>query len=260
MTGRQALATAVTAPVATRRAVAAVYRLAMSEPLVRHTQEDKVAVVTMDDGKANALSAQMIDELLAALDRAEREAGAVVLAGRAEKFCAGFDLRVMMSGPDQAIALLTRGAELLLRLFEFPLPVVMAVTGHALAGGVLVVCTGDVRIGADGPYKLGLNEVAIGMPVPLLAMELARARLLPTELTRATLLAQIYNPTEARTAGYLDQVVAPDALAATALAEGKRLAALPRAAYTGTKQRLRAAVARTIRDGHAADVQRALGK
>lgn len=232
----------------------------MSEPLVRYTQEDKVAVIAMDDGKANALSMAMIDELLAALDRAEREAGAVVLTGRPDKFCAGFDLRVMMSGPDNAIALLTRGAELLLRLYESPLPVVMAVTGHALAGGVLVVCTGDVRIGADGPYKLGLNEVAIGLPVPLLAMELARSRLLPTELTRATLLAQIYSPTEARAAGYLDQVVAADAVAATALAEAKRLAALPRAAYAGTKQRLRADVVRTIRDGHAGDVQRAMGK
>ncbi len=232
----------------------------MSEPLVRYTQEDKVAVIAMDDGKANALSVQMIDELLAALERAEREASAVLLTGRPEKFCAGFDLKVMMSGPANAIALLSRGAELLLRLFEFPLPVVMAVTGHAMAGGILVVCTGDVRIGAEGDFKLGLNEVAIGMPVPLLAMELARARLLPTELTRATLLAQIYKPHEAKAAGYLDQVVAPEALAATALAEAKRLAALPRAAYTGTKQRLRADVARFIRDGHAADVARALGK
>ena len=115
----------------------------MSEPLVRYTQEDKVAVIAMDDGKANALSVQMIDELLAALERAEREAGAVLLTGRPEKFCAGFDLKVMMSGPANAIALLSRGAELLLRLFELPLPVVMAVTGHAMAGGILVVCTGD---------------------------------------------------------------------------------------------------------------------
>lgn len=228
--------------------------------LVRYELQDKVAVLTMDDGKANALSVAMIDELLAQLARAAGEAAAVVLAGRPEKFCAGFDLRVMMSGPDQAIALLTRGAELLLRLFEYPLPLVVAVTGHALAGGVLVVCTGDVRIGADGPYKLGLNEVAIGLPVPLLAMELARSRLLPTELTRATLLAQIYNPTEARAAGYLDLVVAPDALTETALAEARRLGALPRAAYTGTKQRLRGAIAQIIRDGHGDDVQRALGK
>ena len=231
----------------------------MSE-LVRYEVNDKVAVITMDDGKANALSMAMIDALLGALARAEAEASAVVLTGRPDKFCAGFDLRVMMSGPEHAIALLGKGGELLLRLFEYPLPLVIAANGHALAGGVLVVCTGDVRFGADGAYKLGLNEVAIGLPVPLLAMELARARLLPTELTRATLLAQIYTPTEARAAGYLDHVVAPDALADAALAEARRLGALPRAAFTGTKQRLRGAIAQLIRDGQAADIQRALGR
>jgi len=231
----------------------------MSE-LVRYEVNDKVAVITMDDGKANALSMAMIDALLGALARAEAEASAVVLTGRPDKFCAGFDLRVMMSGPEQAIALLGKGGELLLRLFEYPLPLVIAANGHALAGGVLVVCTGDVRFGADGAYKLGLNEVAIGLPVPLLAMELARARLLPTELTRATLLAQIYTPTEARAAGYLDHVVAPEALADAAITEARRLGALPRAAFAGTKQRLRGAIAQQIRDGQAADIQRALGR
>jgi len=231
----------------------------MSE-LVRYEVNDKVAVITMDDGKANALSMAMIDALLGALARAEAEASAVVLTGRPDKFCAGFDLRVMMSGPEQAIALLGKGGELLLRLFEYPLPLVIAANGHALAGGVLVVCTGDVRFGADGAYKLGLNEVAIGLPVPLLAMELARARLLPTELTRATLLAQLYTPTEARAAGYLDHVVAPEALADAAITEARRLGALPRAAFAGTKQRLRGAIAQQIRDGQAADIQRALGR
>ena len=226
--------------------------------VVRYALLDKVAVITMDDGKANALSTAMIDQLLAALARAEAEAGAVILTGRPDKFCAGFDLRVMMSGPEHAIALLNRGAELLLRLFEFPLPLVMAVTGHAMAGGVLVVCTGDVRFGAEGDFKLGLNEVAIGLPVPMLAMELARARLLPTELTRATLLAHIYKPAEAQAAGYLDHVVAPEALADAALAEARRLAALPRAAYAATKERLRGAIAKLIRDGFAADVERVL--
>ncbi|MEZ4398579.1 MAG: crotonase/enoyl-CoA hydratase family protein [Kofleriaceae bacterium] len=232
----------------------------MSDAPVRYTLADKVATLTMDDGKANALSTAMIDALLAALTQAEAEASAVVLTGRADRFCAGFDLRVMMSGPEHAIALLNRGAELLLRLFEYPLPLVIASTGHALAGGVLVVCTGDVRIGAAGDYKYGLNEVAIGLPVPMLAMELARARLLPTELTRATLLAQIYTPTSALAAGYLDQVVAADAVADTAHAEARRLAALPAAAFRATKQRLRGDVARHIRDGFAADVDQVMAR
>lgn len=230
----------------------------MSSSIVTYALTDGVAVVTMDDGKANALSEAMIGELLAALERAEREASAVVLAGRSERFCAGFDLRVMMSGPDAAIALLRRGSELLLRLFALPLPLVVAATGHALAGGALVVLTGDVRFAADGAYKIGLNEVAIGLPVPVLAMELARARLLPTELTRATLLAQIYTPAEAQAAGYVDRVVPADQLLATATAEAARLGKLPRAAFTGTKQRLRDATISLIKNAFEDDVARAM--
>ncbi len=233
---------------------------AMAAPVVHYTLTGKTAIVAMDDGKANALSMAMLDELDAALTRAEAEASAVVLTGRPERFCAGFDLRVMMSSPDAAIALLRRGADILLKLFGLPLPLVIAATGHALAGGALVVLTGDVRIGVDGPYKVGLNEVAIGMPVPLLAMELARARLTPLDLTRATLGAHIYTPAEAVPAGYLDRVVAADALAAEALAEANRLGALPRTAYAPTKQRLRGATIELIRSGFENDVARALGR
>ncbi len=210
----------------------------MSE-LVNYRLEGKTAIVEMDDGKANALSDRMIDALLAALARAEGEASAMVLAGRPERFCAGFDLRVMMSGPDNAKALLQRGSDLLMRLYGTPIALVIACTGHALAGGALVVLTGDVRIAAAGPYRIGLNEVAIGMPVPVLAMELARDRLLPTALTRATLLAHIHSPDEAAAAGYVDEVAPPAEVMARALAEATRLGALGRAPYRATKERLR---------------------
>ena len=233
---------------------------AMAGPIVHYTLSGKTAIVAMDDGKANALSMAMLDEVDAALTRAEAEASAVVLTGRPERFCAGFDLRVMMSSPDAAIALLRRGAELLLRLFGLPVPLVIAATGHALAGGALLVLTGDVRLGVDGAYKVGLNEVAIGLPVPLLAMELARARLTPLELTRATLAAHIYTPAEAVAAGYLDRVTTADALAAEALAEANRLGALSRHAYAGTKQRLRSATIELIRAGFETDVSRAIGR
>ncbi|MBL9017430.1 MAG: crotonase/enoyl-CoA hydratase family protein [Myxococcales bacterium] len=209
--------------------------------------DGKIAVITMDDGKANALSVEMIDALLAALAKAETEASAVVLAGRPDRFCAGFDLRVMMSGPEQAKALLGRGSDLLLKLFGLPLPLVIAATGHALAGGALVVLTGDTRIGAQGAYKLGLNEVAIGLPVPVLAMEFARARLAPAELTKATLQAQIYTPDDAVRAGYLDAVAPAEHLLAKAMDEANRLAGLARSAYKATKLRLRGGVIADIR-------------
>lgn len=207
--------------------------------LVSYTLENKVAVLQMDDGKANALSREMIDALTAALTRAEEEASAVVLAGRPERFCAGFDLRVMMSGPDNAKQLLRAGSTLLMRLYGATVPLVIACTGHALAGGALVVLTGDYRIGTAGDYRIGLNEVSLGMPVPVLAMELARDRLVKTELVNATLLAQIYNPETAVRAGYLDAIAAPGDVVDKAKAEAARLGALPRSAFKATKTRLR---------------------
>ena len=209
--------------------------------MLTYTLEQSVAVVRMDDGKANALSVEMIEALLGALSRAEGEASAMVLAGRADKFCAGFDLRVMMSGPDNARALLQQGSALLLRLYGATVPLVIACTGHALAGGALVVLTGDHRIGAAGAFRIGLNEVTIGLPVPVLAMELARDRLAPAELTRATLLAQIYAPDEAARAGYLDAVVPPDQVVPQAIEAAAKLGALAKSAFRATKTRLRGA-------------------
>src|SRR5690606_11601356 len=126
------------------------------------------------------------------------------------------DLRVMMSGPEAAKALLRRGAALYMKLYAASIPLVIACTGHALAGGALVLLTGDVRIGTEGAFRIGLNEVAIGLPVPVLAMELARDRLTTEALTPATLLARIYTPEEATRAGYLDEVVPADAVLARA--------------------------------------------
>lgn len=230
----------------------------MTDSLVRYTLEGKTAVVQMDDGKANALSAPMIDALLEALDRAEREAGALLLQGRPERFCAGFDLRSMMGGAASATALLRRGSELLMRFYGTPLPLVIACTGHALAGGALLLLTGDTRFAADGPYKIGLNEVSIGLPVPILAMELARDRLSHAELGRATLMSQIYTPSEALPAGYLDRVVSKDELAAEAMKEANRLSALGRAAYGATKERLRGETIAKVRSTLEADLAKLL--
>lgn len=216
--------------------------------LVRYRREGATAIVEMDDGKANALSDAMIEQVTAALTRAETEAGAMVLAGREGRFCAGFDLRVMMSGPEQAKALLSRGSELLMRLYGARVPLVIACTGHALAGGALTVLTGDIRIAAAGEFRIGLNEVSIGLPVPVLAMELARDRLLPTALTRATLLGHIHSPAEALAAGYVDEVVAPGEVMTRALAEATRLSAIGSMPFRATKDRLRSRTIAHIRN------------
>src|SRR5699024_8568125 len=107
--------------------------------LVDYEDREGIAVVRMDDGKANALSHRMLEELEAATTRAIEGARALVLTGREGRFSAGFELQEMMAGIDRARALVTRGGELLLRLYMAPLPVVVACSGHALAGGALLV-------------------------------------------------------------------------------------------------------------------------
>ncbi len=230
----------------------------MSE-LLRYELRDGVALLTMDDGKANALSHAMLDALMQALDRAESEAGAVVLAGRAGRFCAGFDLKVMMSGIDAAAKLVMAGAEVYLRLYDLPLPLVAACTGHALAGGALVLLVCDTRFGAEGDFKIGLNEVAISMPLPTLAQELARDRLAVQHLTAATIQARIYSPDGAAEVGYLDTLSAPGAVLDDALAAARSLAALPRHAYATTKKMLRSRTIAYIRDTLASDFERLTG-
>lgn len=225
----------------------------MIDPIT-YVLDGSTAVVTLDDGKANALSGAAIGALLSAIARAEQEAKALVLAGRPQRFCAGFDLKTMMGGADAATGLLRHGTELFLKLYGTPLPLVIACTGHAMAGGALVLLTGDLRVGAAGPFRIGLNEVSIGMPLPVLGIELARDRLAAAELPRATLTAHVYDPEGAARAGFLDEVVGADEVLPRAKAEAARLGALSRAAYGATKARLRGQTLAHIRESLDADL------
>ncbi|HHH30608.1 MAG TPA: crotonase/enoyl-CoA hydratase family protein [Polyangiaceae bacterium] len=210
--------------------------------IVSFELDGDVAVLTMDDGKANALSPSMIAQLNEALDRAEREAKAVLLTGREGKLCAGFDLKVVASGPDAAVALFRDGAELLMRMYAHPQPLVVAATGHAIAGGALLLGVADRRIGMNGPFKIGLNEVSIGMPLPIFAYELARARLAPTHLYDATLAATLYDPEAAVQVGWLDRTADASELPQVAHREAARLAKLPAGPYALTKRGMRGAL------------------
>ncbi|MEC8050784.1 MAG: crotonase/enoyl-CoA hydratase family protein [Myxococcota bacterium] len=201
--------------------------------------DNGIAVITFDDGKANALSPDMLTKLDDAITQVETEAKAIVLVGRPERFSAGFDLKLMMAGPESANALLTQGVKFFGRLFTHPKPIVMACTGHAIAGGVLLLLCADHRVGVAGDYKLGLNETAIGMPLPVFALELAKARLDNRRLEEATLMAKIYNPEEATAVGYLDEATSADALVERAVNRALALAELAPHAYAITKAKLR---------------------
>jgi enoyl-CoA hydratase len=208
-----------------------------------------LARIHIDDGKANALSHALIDAVHGALDRAEKEAKAALLAGREGRFCAGFDLTVMRQGGPATGQLVAAGARLAMRLYEFPVPVVVACTGHALAMGAILLLAADERIGAEGDFKIGLNEVAIGMALPGFAIEFARERLSKRHLTRATALGEIYAPAAAVDAGFLDRLEPPGSLLDAAAAEAERLARLPAGAHRQTKRRMRADALTRMREG-----------
>ena len=202
--------------------------------------DDKVAVLTFDDGKANAVSHDFLDSLNEGLDRAEADAGAVLLVGREGVFSAGFDLKEIRKGPDAAAALVGKGGATLLRLFGHPQPVVAAATGHAIAAGAFLLLASDTRIGGAGEFRIGLNETAIGMNLPVFGRELARARLNPRHLTRAFVQAHLYDPDDAVPAGFLDRVLPMEQVVAAALKEAAALAELPASAYAFNKRDIRA--------------------
>jgi enoyl-CoA hydratase len=210
----------------------------MSDALT-YRLDGSVAVVTLDDGKANAMGHATLAGLSDALERAEDEATALVIVGGAKAFSAGYDLAVMTESTEAMQGLVATGARFLMRLYGSPLPTVAACTGHALAGGALTLLAVDERIGpSDTPAKLGLNEVAIGMPLPIFAVELARDRLTAEQLTPAV-LGQVYDPAGALAAGYLDRLVARDEVVDTAIAVATERATLRRGAVGRTKTALR---------------------
>jgi enoyl-CoA hydratase len=217
---------------------------------VSYDLDGGVATITIDDGKANAISPALLTSLHDALSKAEGEAGSVLLVGRPGRFSAGFDLSVMTAGDEPMRELVTAGAGLLLRLFTYPLPVVAACTGHALAAGALVLLVSDHRIGTAGDFKLGLNEVAIGMALPHFAIELARYRMPPSQLDSA-LLGEVFDPEAAVRAGYLDRVVPPADLLHEARDAASRFAGL----RTGAVRRSKAVARGPIADEIAARLE-----
>jgi enoyl-CoA hydratase/carnithine racemase len=218
------------------------------DPLVSYRLRDSVATITMDDGKVNALSMAMLTELGAALDRAAADRAVVVLTGRPGVFSAGFDLPVLRAGGTAAAELLHAGFEVAERMLAFPAPVLIACPGHAVAMGVFLLLSADYRIGAGGPYKLTANEVAIGMTMPLAAVEICRQRLTPACFNRAVVLAEVFGPLDAVAAGFLDRVVPPAELAAAAAGTATELARLDLDAHAASKLRARHQALTALRD------------
>jgi enoyl-CoA hydratase len=208
-------------------------------------RREAVLLVTIDDGKVNALSAELSRELIEVVDRAEtdHDLGAVVIAGRPGRFSAGFDLSVFRSGDADAVReMVATGGALVRRIYGSGIPVVAACTGHAVAAGALMLLGCDRRIGPDADVKIGLNEVAIGLVLPDWGLAIAGDRLSRRHLQTAVAGARLYDGAGACDAGFLDVVVPVEHVIEAALAEARALAQLDRSAYAATVAELRSQV------------------
>ena len=227
--------------------------LSSTNQLATYSFEEGISTITLDDGKANVMSVQMLAEINAALDEAEKRGGVVILTGREKMFSGGFDLSVFKAGDqEQTYTMLSNGARLAERLLSFPLPIITACSGHAVAMGIFLLVATDYRIGVKGGSKFAANEVAIGMTVPHFAIRVLRQRLTPQQLNKAVNFAHYFSTTEALQAGIIDELTDPAELMAVARQRAIEALKLDAGAHASSKLRLREVLLQDI----ARDIER----
>lgn len=214
--------------------------------LVTYSLDDGIATLTLNNGKVNAFSHELIADFNRALDRAEADAAVVIVTGQPGILSGGYDLKVMTSGPQAAINLVAEGSTLARRMLSHPFPIIVACPGHAVAKGAFVLLSADYRIGVEGPFSIGLNEVKIGMTMHHVGITLARDRLTAPAFHRSVINAEMFTPQGALNAGFLDQVVAPEQLMGTAREVAQQLKKLNMGAHKGTKLKVRKALLETL--------------
>lgn len=214
--------------------------------LISYRLEDGIATLTLSNGKVNAISPEVIAAFNAALDRAERDRAVVIITGQPGILSGGYDLKVMTSSPQNAIELVAAGSTLARRLLAHPYPVIVACPGHAVAKGAFLLLSADYRIGVEGPFRIGLNEVQIGMTMHHVGIELARDRLRKSAFHRSVINGEMFDPQDALDAGFLDRVVPAEQLEATALAVARELKKIDMTAHRNTKLKVRKALLETL--------------
>ena len=214
--------------------------------LIAYHLEDGIATLTLSNGKVNAISPDVITAFNAALDQAEQDRAVVIITGQPGILSGGYDLKVMTASPEQAIELVRQGSNLARRMLAHPFPVVIACTGHAVAKGAFLLLSVDYRIGVEGPFSIGLNEVQIGMTMHYAGIELARDRLRKSAFHRSVINGEMFNPLTAVDAGFLDKVVKPEELQAAALEAARQLKKINMKAHRNTKLKVRKALLETL--------------
>jgi enoyl-CoA hydratase len=223
--------------------------------LISYQLEDGIATLTLSNGKVNAISPDVIAAFNAALDRAEQDRAIVIVTGQPGILSGGYDLKVMTSGPQNAINLVAAGSTLARRMLAHPYPIIVACPGHAVAKGAFILLSADYRIGVEGPFNIGLNEVQIGMTMHHVGIELAHDRLRKSAFHRSVINGEMFDPQGAVDAGFLDKVVPAEQLLATAQAVAQQMKKINMTAHKNTKLKVRKALLETLDAAIALDKQ-----
>ncbi|MEG1039628.1 MAG: crotonase/enoyl-CoA hydratase family protein [Pseudomonas sp.] len=226
----------------------------MSELITYHL-DDGIATLTLNNGKVNAISPDVIAAFNAALDQATQDRAVVIITGQSGILSGGYDLKVMTAGPKEAVSLVTAGSTLARRMLAHPFPIIVACPGHAVAKGAFLLLSADYRIGVEGPFNIGLNEVQIGMTMHHAGIELARDRLRRSAFHRSVINAEMFDPVSAVDAGFFDKVVAAEQLQETALAAARQLKKINMNAHKHTKLKVRKALLDSLDDAIIRDQQ-----
>ncbi len=207
--------------------------------------EGGVRILVLDRPPANAEDETLLADLSAALDvaAADTSVRALVLTGQGKFFCGGFDLSAARREGDSVVVMTTLFRDTHVKLLDMPKPTIAMMNGHAIAGGLILVLACDYRLGLDGDYKIGLNEVAIGASYPKVAVEIVKLRLTHQRGAELLLGAALYPASQAIRLGVVDELFAADKLRDTVLRRAARMGAYPREAYVHTK---RALIAETV--------------
>jgi len=199
-----------------------------------------VRILTLDRPPANAEDETLLTDLSAALDdtRENTDVRAVVLTGAGKFFSGGFDLSAPRRENEQIVIMTNVFRDAHVKLLTMPKPTITMMNGHAIAGGLILVLACDYRLGLDGDYKIGLNEVAIGAAYPKVAMEIVRLRLTHQRASELLLGAALYPASQAIRLGVVDELFPPEKLEETVMRRAERVGAFPREAYVHTKMAL----------------------
>lgn len=214
--------------------------------LITYHLEDGIATLTLSNGKVNAISPDVVAAFNSALDQAEKDRAVVIITGQPGILSGGYDLKVMTSSPEAAINLVKEGSTLARRMLSHPFPIVIACPGHAVAKGAFLLLSADYRIGVEGPFNIGLNEVQIGMTMHHVGIELARDRLRKSAFHRSVINSEMFDPKGALDAGFLDKLVSIEELRETARTAALQLKKINMVAHKNTKLKVRKALLDTL--------------